>query len=176
MKKVEAGLCVWEETSKMRKLGMTRRKKRRPVCVERNEEEEEVVVVVVVLVVVRAAQWTRCLPVSRAGPVGPHTHSPRPTCAPLYTWAGNPWLLTLTLVSILQYLFKWGEGGKKHAKELKSDLLRISADWVTYSSNISSDVVTKVWASSKIFSLYFQFQSYGVMHYWVGTDIILSFF
>ena len=65
-------LCVWEETSKMRKLGMTRRKKRRPVCVERNEEEE---VVVVVVVVVRAAQWTRCLPVSRPGPVGPHTHT-----------------------------------------------------------------------------------------------------
>ena len=102
VKKEEAGLCVWEETSKMRKLGMTRRKKRRPVCVERNEEEE----VVVVVVVVRAAQWTRCLPVSRAGPVGPHTHSPRPTCAPLYTGAGNPWLFTLTLVSILQYLFK----------------------------------------------------------------------
>ena len=72
VKKEEAGLCVWEETSKMRKLGMTRRKKRRPVCVERNEEE---VVVVVVVVVVRAAQWTRCLPVSRAGPVGPHTHT-----------------------------------------------------------------------------------------------------
>ena len=70
VKKEEAGLCVWEETSKMRKLGMTRRKKRRPVCVERNEEEE-----VVVVVVVRAAQWTRCLPVSRAGPVGPHTHT-----------------------------------------------------------------------------------------------------
>ena len=93
-------MCMWVETSKMRKLGMTRRKKRRPVCVERNEE------VVVVVVVVRAAQWTRCLPVSRAGPVGPHTHSPRPTCAPLYTGAGNPWLLTVTLVSIVQYLFK----------------------------------------------------------------------
>ena len=90
-------MCMWVETSKMRKLGMTRRKKRRPVCVERDEE---------VVVVVRAAQWTRCLPVSRAGPVGPHTHSPRPTCAPLYTGAGNPWLLTLTLVSILQYLLK----------------------------------------------------------------------
>ena len=75
VKKEEAGLCLGggEETSKMRKLGMTRRKKRRPVCVERNEEEEEEVVVVVV--VVRAAQWTRCLPVSRAGPVGPHTHT-----------------------------------------------------------------------------------------------------
>ena len=64
---------------------------------------------------------------------------------------------------------------KKHAKELKSDLHKISADWVSYPS-ISSDVVTKVWASSKIFSLYFQFQNHGVMHYWVGTDIILSFF
>ena len=67
-------MCVWEETSKMRKLGMTRRKKRRPVCVERNEVVV-LVVVVVVVVVVRAAQWTRCLPVSRAGPVGPHTHT-----------------------------------------------------------------------------------------------------
>ena len=55
VKKEEAGLCVWEETSKskMRKLGMTRRKKRRPVCVERNKEEE--VVVVVVVLVIRVA-------------------------------------------------------------------------------------------------------------------------